>query len=106
MAMNQVMRDLGYGNGGERGHYVPHGFRSSFRDWAGELSNFPPDVIEMALAHTIQNKVEAAYRRGDLFKKRCKLMDEWNKYLRIRAPAIRILPERTRSNVATRGPLQ
>jgi integrase len=81
MAMIQLMRRLGYGNGGKRGPYVPHGFRSSFRDWAGETSNFPSDVIEMALAHTIQNKVEAAYRRGDLFLKRRRLMDEWNAHL-------------------------
>jgi integrase len=47
---------------------VPHGFRSTFRDWASERTNNPRDVAEMALAHTIGDKVEAAYRRGDLFE--------------------------------------
>ena len=70
MAMLQLMRGMGYGVGGDRGAYVPHGFRSAFRDWSGEVSSFPRDVCEMALAHVIENKVEAAYRRGDLFEKR------------------------------------
>lgn len=56
---------------------VPHGFRSTFRDWVGEQTNFPHEVAEMALAHTIPNKAEAAYRRGDLFEKRRKLMQAW-----------------------------
>lgn len=80
MALLQLMRDLGYGNKGER-NYVPHGFRSSFRDWTGEVTNYPRDVAEMALAHTFQNKVEAAYRRGDLFEKRRKMMREWGHYV-------------------------
>jgi integrase len=54
-----------------------HGFRSSFRDWAAERTAFPHEVCEMALAHTINNQAEAAYRRGDLFEKRRKLMDAW-----------------------------
>jgi integrase len=54
-----------------------HGFRSTFRDWASERTNFPSEVIEMALAHTIENKTEAAYRRGDLFEKRRRLMQQW-----------------------------
>jgi integrase len=61
--------------------YVPHGFRSSFRDWASETTNHPRDVCEMALAHTISSKVEAAYRRGDLFEKRRVLMNDWADYL-------------------------
>ena len=77
MALLKVMRDRGYGAGGNRGAYVPHGFRSSFRDWSGEVSSFPRDVAEMALAHVIENKVEAAYRRGDLFEKRRKMMQAW-----------------------------
>lgn len=56
---------------------VPHGFRSAFRDWAAERTAFPSEVIEMALAHTVRNKVEAAYRRGDLFEKRRELMEAW-----------------------------
>lgn len=57
-----------------------HGFRSAFRDWAAERTNFPREVCEMALAHTISNKTEAAYRRGDLFEKRRDLMDAWASY--------------------------
>lgn len=59
---------------------VPHGFRSTFRDWASETTGFPRDVCEMALAHTIQNKAEAAYRRGDLFEKRRELMQAWAEF--------------------------
>lgn len=81
MALLQIMRGLGYGVNGNRGKYVPHGFRSSFRDWSGEVSSFPRDVAEMALAHVIENKVEAAYRRGDLFEKRRHMMQTWADYL-------------------------
>lgn len=58
-------------------HVTVHGFRSTFRDWAAERTAFPHEVCEMALAHTIQNAAEAAYRRGDLFEKRGKLMEAW-----------------------------
>jgi integrase len=54
-----------------------HGFRSAFRDWAAECTNFPSEVCEAALAHSVADKVEAAYRRGDLFEKRRKLMEAW-----------------------------
>jgi integrase len=54
-----------------------HGFRSSFRDWAAEMTTYPREVAEMALAHTVGNKVESAYRRGDLLDKRRLLMDAW-----------------------------
>jgi integrase len=57
-----------------------HGFRSTFRDWAAEATTYPREVAEMALAHTIGDKVEAAYRRGDLFEKRRAMMDEWAQY--------------------------
>lgn len=57
-----------------------HGFRSTFRDWSAEATNYPREVAEMALAHTIGDKVEAAYRRGDLFEKRRAMMDEWATY--------------------------
>ena len=60
---------------------VPHGFRSSFRDWAAERTNHPREVIEAALAHTVQNKVEAAYARSDLFERRRNLMEDWAAYL-------------------------
>ena len=57
-----------------------HGFRSTFRDWAVEQTNFPREVAEMALAHVVGDKVEAAYRRGDLFEKRRRLMEAWANY--------------------------
>jgi integrase len=59
---------------------VPHGFRSTFRDWAAECTNYPRDVAEMALAHAIGDKVEAAYRRGDLFEKRTRMMADWGAF--------------------------
>ena len=57
-----------------------HGFRSSFRDWAAERTSFPAEVAEMALAHAVGDKVEAAYRRGDLFHKRRQLAEAWAKF--------------------------
>jgi len=60
---------------------VPHGFRSTFRDWVSERTSYPREVAEMALAHKIANQVEAAYRRGDLFEKRIKMMKEWAAFL-------------------------
>jgi integrase len=57
-----------------------HGFRSSFRDWAAEQTNYAREVCEMALAHTISSAVERAYRRGDLFEKRRRLMRDWARY--------------------------
>ena len=56
---------------------VPHGFRSSFRDWAAEQTNTPREVVEAALAHTVRNPTEAAYARSDLFARRRGLMDDW-----------------------------
>ena len=63
-----------------RGDITVHGFRSTFKDWASECTAFPDIVSEMALAHKIPNKVEAAYRRGDLLEKRRELMVKWDKY--------------------------
>jgi integrase len=62
-----------------RGDLTAHGFRSTFSDWAAERTEFPREVVEMALAHTIESKVEAAYRRGDLFDKRRQLVDAWSR---------------------------
>lgn len=81
IALLKYMRNKGYGPSGEKGPYVPHVFRSSFRDWAGEISQYPQDVAEMALAHTIKNKVEAAYRRGDLLEMRREMMRDWSNYV-------------------------
>ncbi len=64
----------------ERTDITVHGFRSAFRDWAAELTAYPGEVVEMALAHTIKNQTEAAYRRGDLLEKRAGLMEAWAKY--------------------------
>ena len=61
--------------------YTVHGFRSTFRDWAAETTNSPREVVEMALAHTIRDKAEAAYRRGKLLAKRRELMQAWADYL-------------------------
>ncbi len=60
---------------------VPHGLRSTFRDWAAETTNYPGEVVEMALAHAVGSATEAAYRRGDLFEKRRELMDSWARYV-------------------------
>jgi integrase len=70
MAMDMLLRRM------ERGVTV-HGFRSTFRDWAAECTSFQREVAEAALAHVVGDKVEAAYRRGDLFEKRRRLMDAW-----------------------------
>jgi hypothetical protein len=69
-----LLRRMGHGD------ITAHGFRSTFRDWAAERTNFPREVAEMALAHAIPDAAEAAYRRGDLFDKRRKLMDAWAAY--------------------------
>jgi integrase len=73
MALDMQMRRL-------KSLATVHGFRSSFRDWAGEETSFPREVAEAALAHTVGNEVERAYRRGDALEKRRKLMDAWASY--------------------------
>lgn len=78
---------------------VPHGFRSTFRDWAAERTNYPREVAEMALAHAIGNAVEAAYRRGDLFEKRRRLMNDWTKFCNTVQKAGDVVPLQ-RSNTA------
>lgn len=74
MTLTSVMRRM------DR-HEVPHGFRSTFRDWAAERTNYPRDLAEMALAHAISNAVEAAYRRGDMLEKRREMMIEWSDFI-------------------------
>ena len=69
-----VVRNLGIGA-------VPHGFRSSFRDWAAECSDAPREVCELALAHVNANSIEAAYRRTDMFERRRALMEQWAAFL-------------------------
>jgi integrase len=75
MTLSAVLRRMG------RADITVHGFRSSFRDWAGETTAHPREVIEAALAHQLKNKAEAAYARGDLFTKRRKLMQDWASFL-------------------------
>jgi integrase len=78
-----------------RPNVTVHGFRSTFRDWAAETTGYPNHVVEKALAHAISNGVEAAYRRGDLFEKRTRLMQEWCDYCsRIEEPAGVVVPMR------------
>ncbi len=72
--LRRLLRELGVAA-------VPHGFRSTFRDWAGEETDHPRGVIEAALAHVVRNRVEAAYARSDLFERRRILMDDWARYL-------------------------
>lgn len=74
MALLMLLRRM------ERSDLTAHGFRSTFRDWCAEATNYPREVAEAALAHTLGDKVEAAYRRGDLLEKRAKLMREWAQY--------------------------
>jgi integrase len=74
MSMAQVLRRM------DRKNITVHGFRSTFRDWAAEATNYPNHVMEAALAHIVADKVEAAYRRGDLFAKRKQLMEAWARY--------------------------
>jgi integrase len=74
MTLSKLVRELGI-------NAVPHGFRSSFRDWAGESTNHAREVVEFALAHAIKDKAEAAYARSDLFEKRKKLMADWAEFV-------------------------
>ncbi len=75
MAMAMLLKRMEYG------HATTHGFRSTFRDWAGDMTEYPRELIEQALAHTIQNKAERAYRRGTAIKRRMQLMEDWAGYL-------------------------
>jgi integrase len=74
MAMLKLLKRMG------RNDLTVHGFRSAFRDWAAERTNYPRELAEAALAHVLSDKTEAAYRRGDLFDKRRHMMLEWAKY--------------------------
>lgn len=73
MALTTLMRRHEFGA-------VPHGFRSTFRDWAGELTHHPRDAVELCLAHAIDTTTEAAYRRGDMLEKRARIMQDWADY--------------------------
>jgi integrase len=69
----------------KRTDITPHGFRSTFRDWAAEQTNFPREIAESALAHSNNNATEAAYQRGDFFEKRAQLMNAWAKHCQTKA---------------------
>ncbi|MDR2881215.1 MAG: integrase, partial [Azoarcus sp.] len=75
MSMDMLLRRMG------RDDYTVHGFRSSFRDWVGEETDFPRELAEAALAHQVGNDVERAYRRGDALERRRKLMEAWEAYI-------------------------
>jgi integrase len=87
-AFFMLLREMG------RGDLTAHGFRSTFRDWCAEQTNFAREVAEAALAHKIPNAVEAAYRRGDLFQKRRQLADAWAKYCTNPPTPAEVLPLR------------
>ena len=89
MAMLMLVRRMGSVD------LTVHGFRSTFRDWSAECTAFPTEVAEMALAHTVSDKVEAAYRRGDLFQKRRQIMEAWAKFCSARSAAGEVVPLRT-----------
>ena len=74
MTLSKLVKQLGF-------TVDVHGFRTSFKTWAQERTDFANEVSEMALAHTIQNKAEAAYARSDLIEKRKQMMDQWAEYL-------------------------
>jgi integrase len=74
MAMLMLLRRMGQND------ITVHGFRSTFKDWASERTSYPREVSEMSLAHAIEDKVEAAYRRGELLDKRRRLMAEWARF--------------------------
>lgn len=90
MALTGVMRRMEL-------KFVPHGLRSTFRDWAAERTNYPTELAEMALAHTVGDKVEAAYRRGDMLERRAHMMQAWADFLA--APQVdgeKVVPMKTR----------
>lgn len=91
MSLTAVLRRMG------RGDLTAHGFRSTFRDWCSESTAYPRDVAEMALAHTIPDKVEAAYRRGDLFEKRRLMMRDWGRFSGKMQTAADVVPIKRKS---------
>jgi integrase len=92
MAMLKTLERMG------RDDLTSHGFRSSFRDWAAETTGYPGDLVEMALAHVVSNATEAAYRRGDMFDKRRRLMDDWAAYCAAPPRQGKVLPMRGKAN--------
>ncbi len=93
MTMTAVLRRMG------RSDITAHGFRSTFRDWAGETTAYPREVIEHALAHQLADKAEAAYARGSLFEKRRRLMADWARFCDTVATAAHVMPIRSSAAV-------
>jgi integrase len=77
MAMLQLMRRTS----SPYNKYVPHGFRSTFRDWAAETGNYDQNVVEFCMAHKLHSRVEGAYMRSDLYYKRVKIINDWARYI-------------------------
>ena len=98
MALAMVLRRM------DRRDLTVHGFRSTFRDWCSEQTSFDRDTAEAALAHTLKDKVEAAYRRGDLFEKRRRLMEAWAGFCATPAPAAGVTPIRRRAGGSMSAP--
>src|SRR5689334_17279593 len=95
MALLMTLKRMG------RDDLTTHGFRSTFRDWAAERTDFAGDIVEAALAHIVANQVEAAYRRGDLFDKRRVLMSAWSDYCARTQSRVRVAT--TARNTAVRS---
>jgi integrase len=91
MAMLMLLRRM------DRADLTAHGFRSTFRDWCAESTSFPHEMAEIALAHTVGDKVEAAYRRGDMIEKRRRMMDDWAEFCARVATADNVTPIRAAS---------
>lgn len=92
MSLTAVLRRM------NRGELTAHGFRSTFRDWAAEVTGYPSEMAEMALAHAVSNKVEAAYRRGNMFMKRVRMMQEWARYCATVRKTGDVVPMRAKGN--------
>ena len=100
-ALLLCMLKMGHGKGGDKSASVPHGWRSTFRDWCGETQPFAREVVEECLAHVNPNKVEAAYRRGSMLQKRLAVMTAWNQYLdKPPAQVITLHPDRPATSEA------
>ena len=93
-AFDRLLKRMGFTSG----ELTPHGFRSSFRDWAGEASTFPRELAEAALAHVVGDATERAYRRGDALEKRRKMMDAWARFCEPKAAGSNVTPLARRGN--------
>ena len=93
-AFDALLKRMGF----KSGELTPHGFRSSFRDWAGEASTFPRELAEAALAHVVGDATERAYRRGDALEKRRKMMDAWARFCEPKAAGSNVTPLARRGN--------